>query len=152
MNGESPKGPTAPEALETDSAPNGRKSKGGRNYVPKGMGNGGRRPGAGRKAGTKNVLPLGTVAVLNAARIARKRLGDDAHPDDLAAVTRVYERVADVLEERVDWRSATPVLKAGAMVADAVAGPLAQKHEHAGEGGGPLEVVIRDLSKEPEEE
>lgn len=114
------------------------------------MGNGGRRPGAGRKPGTPNVLPTGTVAALDAARIAQKRLGKDADPADLAVLQHVYSRVADVLAEKVDFRQAGHVLKGSAMVADAVAGPIVQKVQASGADGGPLTVLIRDLGKEPE--
>jgi hypothetical protein len=95
------------------------------------MPRGGRRPGAGRPKGSGNALPLGTVTVLNTARIAERRLEarKDATPEDKAIVERVYERVAAVLEGKVHHSVAPSVLKAGAMVADAVAGPMAQKLE-----------------------
>jgi hypothetical protein len=85
----------------------------------------------GRPAGSKNVLPHGTVSTLNAARIAERRLETrkDATEEDRRIVTRVYERVGEVLEGRVLPAKAFAVLKAGAMVADAVAGPQAQKLE-----------------------
>lgn len=116
---------------------------------PKRKKRGGKRPGAGRKLGSKDVLPHGTVAALNAAHVAQRRLGkNDADPEALKALEKVYERVGAVLEGKVWFQDAGHVLKASAMVADAVAGPLAQKHEVGGTGGGPLEVVIRDLAKE----
>lgn len=134
--------PSADHAPELDSS-------GAVEPAPKGK-HGGRRPGAGRPKGSKGTLPHGAVQVLDAARVAKRRLGKDPDPSDLAALELVYKRVGDVLAEDVDYRQAGHVLKAGAMVADALAGPIAQKVEH----GGSVEVtrierVVVDAGKGP---
>jgi hypothetical protein len=121
--------PSTSHAPDLDSSGDGVEAPKGRH--------GGRRPGAGRPRGSRNTLPLGAVQVLDAARVAKRRLGKDPDPDDLKALELVFKRVGDVLFEDVDYRQAGHVLKAGAMVADALAGPIAQKVEH----GGSVEVT-----------
>jgi hypothetical protein len=121
--------PSTKHAPDLDSSGDGESA-------PKGK-HGGKRSGAGRPSGSKNTLPLGAVHVLDAARVAKRRLGKDPDPSDLAALELVYRRVGDVLTEGVDYRQAGHVLKAGAMVADALAGPIAQKVEH----GGSVEIT-----------
>lgn len=112
------------------------------------MPRGGKRPGAGRPPGSKNTLPLGAVRVLNAARVAERRLAGlkDATQEDKAIVERVFERVGEVLEGKVDAFRAGHVLKAGAMVADAVAGPQVQKVQHslAGQHAAMVFAVIAE--------
>lgn len=92
-------------------------------------GHGGKRAGAGRPKGAKNTLPLGSVRALIATTCAQKRLTSEATPEERAVVQHAFERVADVLDESVSAFGAAHVLKAAAMVADAVAGKQADKVE-----------------------
>lgn len=99
---------------------------------------GGRREGAGRKAGTKNVLPKGAVAALKAAGL-RVPVGAPEGPRELA--DRALVRMAEVLEGKV-YRDATAVLTAARAIREEVCGPVVKKLEHAGPEGAPLRIEI----------
>jgi len=89
---------------------------------------GGARSGAGRKEGSNNVLPLGTIRALVATQCAQGRAAD-ASGEKAEALEQVMGRVADVLFCKVDYRQSNAVLKAAAMAADAIAGKQAERHE-----------------------
>lgn len=99
-----------------------------RNYVPNGKPNGGKRPGAGRKPGSRNTLPLGAVA---AVRSAGLRVPDSATEAQRQLADRALVRVADVLEEGVSSFQAGHVLKAATILREEVCGPAKQKVEHS---------------------
>ena len=104
---------------------------------------GGARPGAGRPKGSKASAPYGTRLALTALAVAKRRLGDQVDPAAEACLERVYQRVIDVLEELVEPSAAPSVLKAAALLADSVAGPLKQKVGLEGAAGEPLTVSVQ---------
>jgi hypothetical protein len=100
---------------------------------------GGKRPGAGRPKGSRNALPYGAVQAVEAVSL---RVPEGASPAAKALADRAFQRVVDVLEERVDFKMAPPVLKAATIIREEVCGPLAQKLEHSGPGGQALSISI----------
>ncbi|AAK94377.1 hypothetical protein Mx8p42 [Myxococcus phage Mx8] len=100
---------------------------------------GGARPGAGRPKGSRNALPYGAVQAVESLSL---RVPEGAHPEAKRLADRAFARVVDVLEERVDFKLAAPVLKAASMIREEVCGPIAQKHEVAGKDGQALSISI----------
>lgn len=87
---------------------------------------GGNRPGSGRPEGTPNVLPYGAVVAIEACGLRVP----DGTPEDVALLAdRALMRIADVMEERVDFMRAGHVLKAATQLRNEVCGPIAQKLE-----------------------
>jgi hypothetical protein len=100
-----------------------------RHYTPNGRPNGGRREGAGRPKGTSNPLPLGAVSAIKAMkRWHPEAVNPEAAPDG----DRAFQRIRDVMEERVGEEMASPVLNAAKTVLERACGPVTQKHEHSG--------------------
>jgi hypothetical protein len=96
------------------------------------MPRGGARPGAGRKKGGTNSLPvIGLGIVLNTARIAAKRLAADkeATPEDHLELAKVYQVVGKVLNCEIHPDYAGPAIKAAGILAEAIAAPRVQKVE-----------------------
>lgn len=60
---------------------------------------------------------------------------------DLAG--EAFEKVVAVMRGEVSGPDATGILKAATYVRTEICGPVAQKLEHSGEGGGPLRVSIQ---------
>lgn len=85
---------------------------------------GGKRAGAGRPEGTKNVLPLGAVSAL---RVGLKRVPDDAIPEERELASLAMGRITDVLMERVSPFSAFAVLQAGKHIREEICGKVADK-------------------------
>lgn len=105
---------------------------------PKGQ-HGGRRERAGRPVGSRNALPLNAVQAIRALRY-RVPAGT---PEPLAEVAgEAFERVVAVMRGEVLPDVAATVLKAATVVRHEVCGPLAQKLEHTGKDGEPLQVSI----------
>lgn len=100
---------------------------------------GGARPGAGRPKGSSNALPYGAVQALKAVSL---RVPEGASPAAKALADRALHRVVDVLEERVDFKLAAPVLKAATIIREEVCGPLPTKLEHSGPDGQALSINI----------
>ncbi|RKH09007.1 hypothetical protein D7X74_30460 [Corallococcus sp. CA047B] len=100
---------------------------------------GGARPGAGRPKGTRNALPYGAVQAVEAVSL---RVPASAEPAAKALADRAFQRVVDVLEERVGFQQAGHVLKAATIIREEVCGPLAQKLEHSGPDGQALSITI----------
>ena len=113
------------------------------------MGNGGRRPGAGRPKGSKNALPLGAVSAIRALNL---RVPDNAKPEAADLANEALETVVAVMrgEERSPGLAFARLASARA-VREEVCGKVADKSEITGKDGGALEVVIRDLSKEQDD-
>jgi hypothetical protein len=109
---------------------------------------GGARPGAGRPAGTPNVLPKGTV---EAIRALRHRVPEGASPEVADAAGFALTRVLDVLSGRVRGADAGPVLKAAAMTREEFCGPMAQRVEASGPEGKPMVVEVRKYTDDDEE-
>jgi len=106
------------------------------------MPRGGKRTGAGRPLGAKNVLPQGCVAAVRAAGLRVPATASDA---ERALADRALCRLADVLEGNVHPAMAFPVLQAGRLLREEICGPVPKKLEHGGPNGAPLEVMIREV-------
>lgn len=88
--------------------------------------------GPGRAPGQKDPLPRGTVRAL---KTAHWRVPKDV-PSDLGDVAdHAFERIVDVLNEKVYHKSAGHVLNAARMVREEVCGPIAQKIAVSGVDG-----------------
>lgn len=97
------------------------------------------------KKGVNGKLPMAAAIAIRAVAAADRRIGkQDVTQEVREALVRAYERVNDVLEER-DVANPMAVLKAAAMIADAIAGPLVQRAELSGPQGAPVPVHI-DIS------
>ncbi|WP_199741925.1 hypothetical protein [Corallococcus sp. CA047B] len=70
------------------------------------------------------------------------RVPASAEPAAKALADRAFQRVVDVLEERVGFQQAGHVLKAATIIREEVCGPLAQKLEHSGPDGQALSITI----------
>lgn len=90
---------------------------------------GGRRPGAGRKPGSKNTLDYGEVAAIAATKL---RIPEDADSSVKQLAARALVRIADVMEEGVWEKQGRNVLAAATRIREEACGPLAQKVEHSG--------------------
>lgn len=89
---------------------------------------GGRRPGAGRPAGSRNALPREAVSAIRGLR-HRVPAGT---PEPLADVAdEAFERIVAVMRGEVKF-DATAVLKAAATARDEVCGKVTDKLEHSG--------------------
>lgn len=104
----------------------GRKHRATGNKPP-----GGKRAGAGRPLGVKNTLALGEVAAVKAAGL---RVPESATPEHRALANRALERIAAVMEEKVSYLQATPVLKASTTIREEICGPVKQRVEHSFDG------------------
>jgi hypothetical protein len=90
---------------------------------------GGRRPGAGRPRGSKDVLPRGSVAAI---KVANLRVPADATPEQAALADVCQQRIIDVMMEDVGSVAAFSVLTAAKTLREEVCGKVAEKHEHSG--------------------
>lgn len=107
-------------------------------YVRKG-GNGGKRPGAGRPKGSRDVLPRGAVTAVQALGL---RVPEDAAPEARALADEALNAVADVM--RGEWvvKGASAKLAAAALIREEICGPIPKKHELTGKDGAPLVVEV----------
>lgn len=106
---------------------------------------GGKREGAGRPAGSKNVLELGAVRAIKAARL---RVPETVTPEAADLADRAQQRIIDVMEEQVHFTSAPSVLKAATRIREEICGVLSQRHEVTGRDGGALVVEVVTLPPE----
>lgn len=113
-------------------------------------------PGRGRPKGSKNALPLGAVKAL---QTCRWRIPDGTSEAMADVADHALSRVLDVLDERVPANKAHAVLKAAQIAREEICGPIAQRLEHSGPGGGPIaveeirsELRAKLLGPEPEPE
>lgn len=81
---------------------------------------------------------------MKALRVSRLRVPEGAPEAHGFLADTALGRIIDVMMEQVTGPDAGNVLKAATRIREEVCGPLAQKHEVAGEGGGPLVVEIRE--------
>ena len=104
-------------------------------------GRGGKRPGAGRPAGSTNTLEYGEVKAV-------KSLGwrvPEAAPQPIAAVAdEAWDKIVAVMRGEVSSAEghAANVLRASFRLRDEACGPLAQKINHGDADGKPLAVAI----------
>lgn len=110
-----------------DDSSQGGASAPKRSHKSKGIGRGGKRPGAGRPLGAKNVLPQGAVLAIKAAGL---RVPQTATPAERELADRALSRIADVMEERVHSFGAFSVLTAARGLREEICGKVADKHEH----------------------
>ncbi len=107
---------------------------------------GGARPGAGRPEGSKSPLPQGAVQAIEALRW---QVPPEAPPSLGALADRAFQRVADVLEEKVHAANQASVLGAATRIREWVCGPAAQKHlVGTVPGEGPLTIEIKKYTTE----
>lgn len=106
---------------------------------------GGRRPGAGRPAGTRNALPLGTVQAVKAMRL---RVPDGTPYEAAELADEALGTVVEVMRGNVWYQAAGPRLKAATVLREEICGPLAQKVEHS--GTVTLEHLVLASMKKPE--
>lgn len=105
---------------------------------------GGKRPGAGRPLGSKNVLGLGEVKALKAAGL---RVPKDAPEGHRELADEALQRIVDVMRGDVSYLEAGGVLKASTHIRAEICGELTKKVEASGPDGGPLEVVIKTVTE-----
>lgn len=99
-----------------------------RNYTSKGLGNGGKRAGAGRPAGSKNTHPLGTVRALKALGL---RIPEGATEEQREYALHTESRIIAVMQGEVEPSIALAVLKAASTLREEQLGPVKQKVEHS---------------------
>lgn len=102
-------------------------------------GRGGKREGSGRKAGGRNALQIGEVQAL---KTLRHRVPDGAPPEAGAFADEAFGTIVKVMRGEVSFTEATARLKASTYIREEICGPVAQKLQHSGPDGGPLEVSI----------
>lgn len=100
--------------------------------------NGGKRPGAGRPKGSKNTLPLGSVAAVKALRL---RVPKDAPEEHAALADEALGTVVDVMRGR-GGRGALFRLMAAKEVRLEICGPMPKQIQVGGLGGGPVTVRV----------
>jgi hypothetical protein len=112
-----------------------------RKHVRTGKPIGGQREGAGRKPGSNNALPSGSVQAIKGLKW---RVPDGAPPEAAGLADEAFAKIVAVMREEVDtsFGHAAAVLKASAIVREEVCGPIAQKVNHADANGDPLQVSI----------
>ena len=105
---------------------------------------GGKREGAGRPEGTTNALRYGEVRALRGLRY-RVPEGTPEAFGDVADIA--FERIVDVMMERVDPKQGAQVLKSATHIREEICGPVAQRLEHTGANGESLVVEVRKYPK-----
>lgn len=93
-----------------------------------GKGRGGKRPGAGRPKGSRDVLPRGVVKALKALR---HRVPEGMKPEVAALADEALGTYVEVMRGKVK-RFARERLAAAALVREEVCGKAAQKVDHGG--------------------
>lgn len=106
---------------------------------------GGRREGAGRPQGSSSALRYGEVKAL---RGLRYRVPEGTHEAFADVADIAFERIVDVMLERVDPKQGAQVLKSATHIREEICGPVAQRLEHTGADGASLVVEVRKLAKE----
>lgn len=89
---------------------------------------GGKRPGAGRPPGSTNALPYGVVQAMKALNL---RVPEGRPEPEKAVANRAFERIIDVMEEKVPFKDAPGVLKAASILREEICGPVKQRIEHS---------------------
>lgn len=125
--------------------------------------NGGRRPGAGRPKGSKNVLPLGHVKAARALRKAAKQKPrdpmadeDELHPEDLVRAERAAVEsgtktdeargfLLEVMRGKHVHRHVSDRVRAATFIIEQSVGKAPQRIIHEGDGDGPSAVAGIDI-------
>jgi hypothetical protein len=100
---------------------------------------GGKRPGAGRPAGSKNALGYGEVKALKAAGLRVPEKAPEAHRE---LADEALGAMIDVMRGDVSYLQAPAVLKAATAIRAEICGPVPTKLEHTGADGEPLTVKV----------
>lgn len=85
------------------------------------------------------MLPKGAIQAVKALGL---RVPEGTDPALREVADRAFQRVVDVLEERVGFQQAGHVLKAATVLREEVCGPLAQTVKHTGPNGEALAINI----------
>lgn len=122
-----------------------------RKYQPNGKPNGGKRDGAGRKEGSKNLLGYGEIRAMKASGL---RVPESATEKERALADRALERIIHVMEEKVKPFAMSGVLKSATTIREEICGPMKQKVEHTFEGQTDEQLQARltallEKAKEP---
>ena len=106
-------------------------------------GRGGRRPGAGRPQGSRNVLPTGAVKAIKSLGL---RIPETATPEEAALANRALDRIVAVMDEQVSafGGGAFAVLTAARAVREEICGPVVKKVAVTGADGGPVVFRIEE--------
>lgn len=106
------------------------------------MPRGGKRVGAGRPKGSRDVLPRGAVTAIKAAGL---RVPEEADPAARALADEALGAVAAVMRD--DWKvpGASAKLAAATHIREEICGPVPRKQEISGPQGTPISILI-DLS------
>lgn len=88
---------------------------------------GGKREGAGRKPGSKNLLALGEVKAVKAAGL---RVPDSASKDQRELADESLDTITRIMRGRVHWQMAGPMLKASTHLREEICGAIKQRVEH----------------------
>lgn len=100
---------------------------------------GGKREGSGRPEGSANTLEYGEVRAIKAAGL---RVPEGAHPEARDLADEALGVIIKAMRGEISFVESGIRQKAAVRIREEVCGPLAQKHEHAGHDGGPLQVSI----------
>lgn len=103
------------------------------------MSRGGRREGAGRPKGSRDVLPRGAVQAIKSLRL---RVPEDAAPEHADLADRAFSRIVDVMDEQVLPDRAFAVLAAAKAVREEICGKQTEKVELDGK----VEIVIEKIA------
>lgn len=95
-----------------------------------------RNPPGGRPRGSRNALPAGTVAAIRALKY---RVPEGTAPEIAEVAGRAFERVVEVMEEKVRPGRTFSVLTAARHLQELICGPPTQKVE----ASNAVTVVIR---------
>lgn len=106
------------------------------------MPRGGKRVGAGRPKGSRDVLPRGAVTAI---QVAGLRVPVEAEPKARALADEALDAVAAVMRD--DWKvpGATAKLAAATHIREEICGPIPKKQELTGPNGGPIEFTVREI-------
>jgi hypothetical protein len=94
------------------------------------MPRGGKRTGAGRPSGSKDVLPRGSIPAIRSLTIAPKGVrakGLELSEEEQAIADRAFQRIVDVMDGRVHPSEMPSVLKASTEVRSEVLGERTKK-------------------------
>jgi hypothetical protein len=95
-----------------------------RKHVATGRPAGGAQPGAGRKKGSRNVLPMGMIKAIKALNM---RVPKDTTDSQKEILKETEDAILKVMRGKVHGSIATPVLKAAVVAREEICGLLTQK-------------------------
>lgn len=111
-----------------------------RKHRATGQPKGGKRPGAGKPLGTKQVLEYGEVKAIKAAGL---RVPEAASPGAREVADEALATLIDGMRGELSYLEGPMQVKCAVRLREEICGPLAQKLEHSGPDGGALQVSIQ---------